>query len=104
MSRLGRVVEPQPMSRRNGRMRRGAWLVVACLVAGCAPPQVEGTTPSGDHVVTTWSRLFGLDSTKWNNVEAARANCPEGYIVLGETIGQDNEGNYRRWEYGCLER
>jgi hypothetical protein len=84
-------------------MRRAAWLIIACLAAGCAP-QIEETTARGDHVVTTWSRLFGLDATKQDNIDAARASCPEGYIVLGETIGQDDNGNYRRWEYGCLER
>jgi hypothetical protein len=79
-------------------------LALAAILSGCAPPQTAETTPSGDHVVTTWSRLFGLDATKWNNVEAARAACPEGYIILNEEIGQDADGNYRRWIYGCLQR
>jgi hypothetical protein len=82
-------------------MRHKAWLLVACLAAGCAP-QVEQRTARGDYVVTTWSRLFGLDATTKNNTEAARAACPEGYIVLNETIGVDEDGNYRRWEFGCL--
>jgi hypothetical protein len=85
-------------------MRRGHGLALAAMLAGCAPPQITETTPTGDHVVTTWSRVFGLKATKWNNVEAARQACPDGYILLGEEIGQDSEGNYRRWEYGCLER
>ena len=84
--------------------RHGAWLVVACALAGCISPQVEETTPRGDHVVTTWSRLFGLEATTWDNAEVANATCPDGYIILSETIGQDDNGNFRRWEYGCLER
>jgi hypothetical protein len=75
--------------------------VTACLAAGCVP-QVAQTTPQGDYVVTTWSRLFGLDATRQNNMEAARATCPQGYILLNETIGVDDNGNFRRWEYGCL--
>jgi hypothetical protein len=84
-------------------MRRGArtTLVLACLLGGCVP-QLEESTARGDHTVTTWSRLFGLDATKWNNVVVARETCPDGYILLDESIGVDENGNYRRWEYGCL--
>jgi hypothetical protein len=78
-----------------------AWLAIAWLAAGCVP-QVQERTEKGDYVVTTWSRLFGLDATRLNNIEAARAVCPDGYIVLNETIGVDDNGNYRRWEFGCL--
>lgn len=83
---------------------KAAWLAIALLASGCATPQVEETTAAGDHVVTTWSRLLGLDATKRDNADAAEATCPEGYIILRETIGQDDDGNFRRWEYGCLER
>jgi hypothetical protein len=98
-----------PAKARRGRTRKvGAWgraiVLLASVATGCAPPQLRGETPQGDHFVTTWSRLFGLGSTKWNNVEAARETCPDGYILLGEEIGRDENGNYRRWEYGCLAR
>jgi len=73
------------------------------LLAGCAPTE-QITLPKGDFEVTTHSRLFGLEGTKANNEHAASRTCPEGYIVLNEKIGQDAEGNYRRWEFGCLSR
>jgi len=76
-------------------------LVVAIALAGCVP-QLQESTADGNHIVTTWSRLFGLKATRWNNVEVARATCPDGYILLNETIGRDANGNFRRWEYGCL--
>jgi uncharacterized caspase-like protein len=83
-------------------MKRRVVFAVVALLAACAPPQTQEATAKGDHLVTTWSRAFGLKATKWNNVEAARENCPDGYILLGEEIGRDENGNFRRWEYGCL--
>ena len=73
------------------------------LLAGCAPTE-QITLPKGDFEVTTHSRLFGLEATKAHNEQAASRTCPEGYIVLNEKVGQDAEGNYRRWEFGCLSR
>lgn len=111
MAALHGIVTPPAARAEGGRgrirtagARRRAVVVLACLASGCAPPQLRGETPQGDHFVTTWSRLFGLDATKWNNVEAARETCPDGYILLSEEIGRDDNGNYRRWEYGCLVR
>ena len=84
-------------------MKRKVGVAVVALLAACAP-QAQEATAKGDYVVTTWSRAFGLAATKRNNEEAARETCPDGYILLGETIGRDEDGNFRRWEYGCLTR
>ena len=27
---------------------------------------------------------------------------PDGFLLLKEQLGSDDEGLYRRWEYGCL--
>ena len=79
-------------------------LLAALLLASCAPPQIEEALPRGDRAVTTYGRVFGLEATVHNNREAALNACPEGYVILDESFGRDEDGLYRRWEYGCLAR
>jgi hypothetical protein len=89
--------------------RRGflSMLVVAFALAGgagCAPT-FRSDTARGDHYVTTYSRLFGLKATILNNEEAALAACaPDGYVLFDEKIGTDDNGVYRRWNFGCVAR
>lgn len=73
------------------------------LLAGCSPTFYEDH-PNGDHVVTTYGRLSGIEGTKASNRDAALATCPDGYLLLDEQLGRDSQGLYRRWKFGCLER
>jgi hypothetical protein len=76
----------------------------AGTLAGCAPTFLEQTA-SGDHYVTTYSRAFGLRATTLNNEQAAQEACGEDrYVVFDETIGTDDNGIYRRWNFGCVAR
>jgi hypothetical protein len=70
-------------------------------VAGCTPI-LEDELPNGNRIVQTYSRLKGIDGTQADNARIARARCPDGFLLLREQIASDNEGLYRRWEYGCL--
>lgn len=70
-------------------------------LAGCVPVY-QADLPRGEHLVTSYGRLFGIAGTRYNNAEAALATCPNGYIVLDERLGIDDNGAYRRWRYGCL--
>jgi hypothetical protein len=79
-----------------------AALFFALGLLGACSPVLEEALPNGDHVVTTYGRLRGIEGTKWDNREAALTTCPDGYLVLNERLGRDSEGLYRRWEYGCL--
>jgi hypothetical protein len=73
-------------------------------LSGCAPT-FRNDTAAGDHYVTTYSRLFGLKATVLNNEEAAQAACaPDQYVVFDEKIGTDDNGIYRRWNFGCVAR
>ena len=77
------------------------FLLLAAALAGCAPTYV-GEAPDGERTVTTYSRAFGLDATKLNNREAVLEACGKDEpIIFGEQLGTDDNGLYRRWEFGC---
>ncbi|HEY0526548.1 MAG TPA: hypothetical protein VGD08_24350 [Stellaceae bacterium] len=78
-----------------------AGALLATAVAGCTPI-VENELPNGNRIVQTYSRLRGIDGTQADNERIARERCPDGFLLLKEQIGSDDEGMYRRWEYGCL--
>jgi len=71
------------------------------IVAACTPV-VEDDLPNGNHIVQTYSRLRGIEGTQADNAQIARERCPDGFLLLKEQLGSDDEGLYRRWEYGCL--
>jgi hypothetical protein len=76
-------------------------LLLAAALAGCAPTYLA-ESPNGDRTVTTYSRAFGLDATKLNNREAVLEACGKDEpIIFGEQFGTDDNGVYRRWEFGC---
>jgi len=78
-------------------------LLLAAALAGCAPTYLA-ESPNGDMTVTTYSRVFGLDATKLNNREAVLEACGKDEpIIFGEKFGTDDNGVYRRWEFGCAE-
>ena len=77
----------------------------AALIAGLSPactPIVREELDSGDRAVTTYVRLFGAKGAQINNERLAAEDCPDGFIRLNESFGMDEDGYYRRLEYGCL--
>jgi hypothetical protein len=80
------------------------WIIGAGLLAALTncTPIIQEDLPSGDHLVKTYSRLFGIAGTRRDNQRLAEQTCPDGFILLDETFGVDSEGAFRRWEYGCL--
>ena len=82
-------------------MKTLALLVSAAILAACAP-NLAAQLPSGDYTVRTYGRLFGIEQTKVDNWDVATRTCPRGYILFSERLGQDVDGLYREWEYGCI--
>jgi hypothetical protein len=83
-------------------MRRLLLTAALAGLAGCAPSYLTEVRP-GDRVVTTYARVFGLEATKLNNREAALDACrPDNFVLFDEQIGQDDNGVYRRWRFGCV--
>jgi hypothetical protein len=87
--------------RRLIRALAASLLLAAAACGGCTPV-VEDELPNGNRIVQTYSRLEGIEGTRADNEKIARERCPDGFLLLKEQIGSDDEGLYRRWEYGCL--
>ena len=77
------------------------WAVLAGLLAACVP-MVRQDLPNGDHVVTSYLRLQGIDEARDDNLWAARQTCHGGVVIIREEAGHDAYGPWRRLVYGCI--
>ena len=75
----------------------------AALALAACTPIVGRDLGGGDYAVTTRIRFQGPDEAGEQNAWLARQQCPDGFLVLDDSIVTDESGTFRRWRYGCLE-
>ncbi len=59
--------------------------------------------PDPDHVITTYaSQTLGPDAARVWNCQAAIRTCGDGFVLIDELSGADDDGTWYRLVYGCL--
>jgi hypothetical protein len=81
---------------------RGLAVGAIVAVAACTPI-IGRDLGGGDYSVATRIRLQGVDEAGEQNAWHARQQCPDGFLVLDDSVVTGESGTYRRWRYGCLE-